>query len=523
MMHECLIEYQKRSGEKEYGKVFSAINEEAIINLDDLPEGRIRESVLKVDALMRNVFKENGYLSLGGMDSILSQISDRDKIVVYNILVKSNDKPCFFDLEKIDSCFLDRLSLDNNISIDLLKYLLSFLDSEVGSLDLLFRLSENRNFPFSCKFSFSLDLICYTGISYQGGGALLISKKSVIDGVYFFKSKQILGNRNLTSLSPFFREVFQDFSLLNFEGDGDFLVTNRITETRPAHVFYDFLYADFELKNIQEKKYFISFSKYSSYFEGEAFPFLLNEDKENRRIFFRRQKRLQNDSEGDRYRSWLIETSQKIYPKVSSLFPFGKKVIWIGITSGERRSWINEEEGICKIIDWAQENFDGPFFVFDGYTGREFLDEHDREMIEYQKKILNVIIKKKKIASDAHVSLIGHQVLSKVAHANFCSFFITMSGTCANWVSNICKVPGVVHSSSKTLVQNANVNIENCFVTPSKLVKDGEVKIKVDKGRPNRIKKYTQKQLELRFTDYSIDLDGFIEFIDKAFSTCCFK
>lgn len=137
--------------------------------------------------------------------------------------------------------------------------------------------------------------------------------------------------------------------------------------------------------------------------------------------------------------------------KRSEFVARGKIGVFMSITSGEKRSFVDEVESLVAIIHWSKRRWgNNSFFVFDGWTMNDHPNEKQRQVIGIQQNMLNQIVAISGLTSKEFLSLIGKKGESKVAAANGCVAYIS-SGSPVVWPSMLAGIPGVVHGSSGSL------------------------------------------------------------------------
>lgn len=121
-------------------------------------------------------------------------------------------------------------------------------------------------------------------------------------------------------------------------------------------------------------------------------------------------------------------------------------VLWLGVSS-QKRIWLNQVEGLIKVIEMFQLNFPNLLVAFDGWTTpitplpTDIVEiRRDSEVVQ---KVLGALAVK-----PAHINLVGARVSQKIAVAKYTSFYLTSALTGSIWVSRALKNKGLLHISN---------------------------------------------------------------------------
>lgn len=142
----------------------------------------------------------------------------------------------------------------------------------------------------------------------------------------------------------------------------------------------------------------------------------------------------------------LIKATRPSTPGLNELLDRMKRhfpVFWVGVT-GQKRRWVEQEEGLVRIIRHLQQTFPSLLVIFDGWTSPlqpSAVDQaeigHDREVVERIAAGLPAEIE--------WYSLVGASSEDKIRVGTGIDFYLT------NWlqgslhVDNICRKHGVGH------------------------------------------------------------------------------
>ena len=154
-----------------------------------------------------------------------------------------------------------------------------------------------------------------------------------------------------------------------------------------------------------------------------------------------------NEIFNNRVRETVLDCSNQ----VESFPTTGKKALFLEISSGERRSFVDEVEAMVSIIDWAKSRWgDTAFFVFNGYTASSTPTSNHTKVIDCQKNILSRILGGSGLSSEEYHSLIGSHAEEKILAASKCVAFVS-SGSPVQWPLWFGGLPGVIHGSPRAL------------------------------------------------------------------------
>lgn len=139
------------------------------------------------------------------------------------------------------------------------------------------------------------------------------------------------------------------------------------------------------------------------------------------------------------------------------LFPDGKTGVYLSITSGEKRDFLDESESLAAIIDWSLKRWGSVHFIFDGWTAR-LGHPGPTSVLAEQNKILLEAVSKSGIDSSSYSSLIGSRAENKVLAATKCVAFVS-AGSPIVWPSKIAGIPGVIHGHPEALRQWNRISV----------------------------------------------------------------
>ncbi len=452
--------------------------------------------------------------------STLEFILKNDSRPLRNTLAK-----IYFDNNKIQEISVDDAKLSyRELFHQGLAQLFDRIDAtNREKLEFLKNLSE-RSSEMGFKVGPSIYANCpFTLIEGFGLRFFIVSLTSPIDGVLlpshhlFLRAKQQQYEVQ-RAIRQLFNYLLNNANELEFKKYTERRLLALIKDKRPAHVFFDELSGVYLAENETGESFLKVFSTAASYIEANSIPGSLGywqsseaiNDLGKRHILFRCIERLYPGESGDRYRLWLKHLSLASYvAEVNALA--GKNIFWIGFVGGERRSWLEEQQGIEKVVRWLRENIKNSYFVFDGYTGRLFSSESDHKHIDYHSQLLKDVVHNLELSDNEWCSVIGAQIMRKIAFASQCAFFITGAGTPSNWVSNVCKRPGVLHGNTVSLISNrANYDEASTYLVPKDIIQD----LELNDDSVENISDAFLKSAAL--VNYSINPDAFLQFFKDS-------
>jgi hypothetical protein len=289
-----------------------------------------------------------------------------------------------------------------------------------------------------------------------------ISLETPIDAFYFPVSGVIIKSAQcrfeiasrVRKLNHYFfgdYERFVDDWTLPYE---NITLSYLIRDKRPYHVIADELSGYFYMCDSLNKNLELSLLSRSTFFEHDLLiksskNILSDRLQETGRnvIFFSSYYRLQECEFSEKYTQWLINSACQIYnEEIENLAKNDSIKIWLGITGGEKRVWIEEKESLVKVIKYFQNKYKNVQFVFDGYTNSYDHNQNTQKYINEHLTILNEIVIQTGLSQSEFISVIGAQILKKIAIGSLCSFHIS-TGTPSTWISKICKIPGIAHGN----------------------------------------------------------------------------
>lgn len=151
------------------------------------------------------------------------------------------------------------------------------------------------------------------------------------------------------------------------------------------------------------------------------------------------------DKKLDAYSRKVFDYSDTNYKDILTCYP----LIWFGVTS-QKRSWLEQIDGIANIINKLNENFPNLGVVFDGWTSPLTPTPLDKQQTQLDQEIINQIKEKIPITIKT-VSLVGETSLVKLTYARIIDSYVVNSTTGSIYVSKMLKKPGVGHGSSRMI------------------------------------------------------------------------
>lgn len=164
-------------------------------------------------------------------------------------------------------------------------------------------------------------------------------------------------------------------------------------------------------------------------------------------VFFCRWERLNDNVElADGYVEWLKKSApSKHLTEMHLPSPKPETWVWLGITSGEKRYWLEEFEGLLAVIDWANGRFQECAFLFDGWTSPQKKGSQDKKMIELHNDTLGRVLEAR--PDVRWKSIIGAQLEEKISEGSCCKMFVSEVGTPTLIPSKLLGKPGVAYGN----------------------------------------------------------------------------
>lgn len=414
---------------------------------------------------------------------------------------------------------INELLLYENIDIENFEELLKILDfTSLEKYDLILQkellpFSKNEESLKAC--SSNVFDACYINYQNDVRKVILVSLETPIDAIFFPSSGLIITSDRLrfeliSRLKKLFQFICKDIPHYSnyWTNDKDLFISHLIRDKRPYHVIADELSGYYYLQTKRENNLKLAFLQRSTFVEYDkleldVFSYTLDElQKEGLgTLFFSSYYRLNRSEVSKNYENWLVNIARKAYE--NEIDSFKGQNIWIAITGGEKRYWIEEVETIVALIKYFQKKDKNTKFIFDGYTSTEIIDDATKINIAKHVIMFENIVKKTNLKESDYISVIGAQVLKKVAYAAKCSFCIT-SGTPAMWCSKIAKVPGVFHGNHEMM----NRAFKDVCDTNSMMAIQKDKILEV--GHEESAQKF-QKRWD--FVNYSIESDVVLDLI----------
>jgi hypothetical protein len=297
-------------------------------------------------------------------------------------------------------------------------------------------------------------------------------------------------NESLNKVPTLFNYIINDYSLysslLSGSGKGHFLGFN-VTQSRPYHYFYDYVYGlDSLLKNNDAQTAeikvfgvkgfdFIDFSlvnskaEYVSYDEAALNKLLIRQAGYTVMPCIQHCKS-SYDKKLLRLSSNLVSASNRYCSNASVISAESPDLtMWIGV-SNEKRSWVEQVDGFSKIIEELSKKFKSVVVVVDGRTFPQNPRQADIANKQREDLLFNTLVNKNPAVK--FVNMIGMQAIEKIYLAQKIDFFISSYATDSIYPSAICKKPGVVYVAPSIGDQKKLHIHHRILEVPSDKVKD---------------------------------------------------
>ncbi|WP_156940883.1 tetratricopeptide repeat protein [Halomonas halodenitrificans] len=211
-----------------------------------------------------------------------------------------------------------------------------------------------------------------------------------------------------------------------------------VSQTRPYHFFYDqlkFYFYFHSKKSTSFKNAFFSFGDYEKSVSDDGiflFPTVIGNNHYKAGTGKKLNEKMEKLVYEDSIKNYMPQKTDDSVLK-----------LWYGIT-GQKRSWLQQVEGIENIVKGLLPHFNGIELYVDGMTAPEgqVIQNTDDEAVFAQ------ITKRLKGKCTIH-SLIGQDYRHKIQICSTVDMFIANAGTGCMVPLRFCKKPGVLHSNTK--------------------------------------------------------------------------
>jgi hypothetical protein len=128
-----------------------------------------------------------------------------------------------------------------------------------------------------------------------------------------------------------------------------------------------------------------------------------------------------------------------------------RPLIWVGIT-GQKRSWIDQIDGIANILNQLHKVYPSMGVVFDGWTSPLEPDLYHKTESRNDDQIIQSICAKLTFKAKNRIGILsGRQLLDKIRVGLEVDAFISNYTTGSMNIARICKRPGVGHMSLRMM------------------------------------------------------------------------
>jgi hypothetical protein len=145
--------------------------------------------------------------------------------------------------------------------------------------------------------------------------------------------------------------------------------------------------------------------------------------------------------------------------------------LWIGITS-QKRKWVEQVEGISKLIELISKKGMPLHIYFDGWTSPMTPSSSDQINIDSDLGVVDEIIKRTKNAQFTHTSIIGFNPKDKIKAAMNSDLYIANYASGSIFVSRFAGLRGLSHLNNNMErshhVHYQNQEIDKSLVTDIK-------------------------------------------------------
>jgi len=128
-----------------------------------------------------------------------------------------------------------------------------------------------------------------------------------------------------------------------------------------------------------------------------------------------------------------------------------RPLIWIGVT-GQKRSWIDQVDGIANILNHLHQVYPSMGVVFDGWTSPLEPDRYHKTESRNDDQIIKKICSKLNFKPKNRIGILaGRPLLDKIRVGLEVDAFISNYTTGSMNIARICKRPGVGHMSMRMM------------------------------------------------------------------------
>jgi hypothetical protein len=148
-----------------------------------------------------------------------------------------------------------------------------------------------------------------------------------------------------------------------------------------------------------------------------------------------------------------------------------RPLIWIGIT-GQKRSWIEQVDGIAAILNQLVQVYPSMGIIFDGWTSPMTPDVYHKRETRNDCRVIGKICSKLHLTKSNKIGVIaGLPLLEKTRVGLEVDAFITNYTTGSMNIARICRRPGVGHMSKKMMAtRGPHIHYQTLEVDPNWIV-----------------------------------------------------
>lgn len=348
--------------------------------------------------------------------------------------------------------------------------------------------------PLNCKFSVAVHYINFVFFENEFESAYLVQ---------YCKNVLLILPGQFTAISFY---GISDWSLLPLSKTGillkylldhkEFIIKNKdrekgcflgfnLSQPRPYHFYYDYLYGLFKFtkhfQNIEFDSYSIGGCDFfdSALLDGVKRQFYTSDQSLNKNTIKNAKYLLSPSIEAARlsfehfepYTESLLQIATEKHNDKDEIKTRKGDVltIWIGISS-EKRSWVQQIEGFKKILERLLINFSSIKILVDGRTFPLNPSAEDILQKGKEEEALSKLVFEN--SGVEFISLIGMRSIEKIYMANKADFFISSYGTDSMYPSAICRKPGVVYAAPSIGEQKSLHKHDKIIEVPASSIKE---------------------------------------------------
>lgn len=485
-------------------KIEVMVSQNGILYTVDLNESR--PDLEKFVTYNTSEYKFGFRLQLAALEGNLQiNLKINDKKILwreYGFLKRNHKKSMISMLQSnnIKSCIFDQYSKSNrDLGNNLNAIVKHFADEQIYKW-FLHEIKTKKKLDiegYVCTKSITLNEFNYLVFQKEDSYFLVIQYCYSCIALYSVNENYCISYSYWKDTLPHWLDKLKEYLVLNQAIFEKYLVSKQdklklgvvLGTSRPYHYFYDQLVNIFEnfdiVKNSFSKiNYLTNFSNLKlesiGMFEINGFDVETTDDyldlaRNNEfNIMIGIKNNLVNSDEVNK--KWFKYINENLTPNdmVLSIIEKiqGRTVFWIGITAGQKRTWIEQKNGVRFLINKILKKCNDAFFIFDGWTSPLNMNNSDLVEIKKDEAILDEILTSNMKEKIEYVSVIGWKSEEKIMIGNFVDYYVTNLLQGSLYVDNICMSKGIGHHNTKWKAHMPLYTYNSCTRIDDKYIKD---------------------------------------------------